>query len=568
MGGHMRAQKNLIFFTRKHWAYLALTCAVVSWRAQAAPAPQLVSAAGANGLAWLYQHQNGDGGWGVGATGSSAFATSAALDAFMGFGISKGIAYTAGVANLANAVPLSTDARARQITTLNAVGLDVSALTQVLVAQPVDGTGGWGPLPNYGASTMDTALAAYALSKATSSGYTPAQLTALVCNVFGPGEINHNGWGYALPLSNAPSGASSAALLPTVYSVLALQNMVGKVTPTINCTNGTYILATLISDGVTFLKTKQNAADKGFGESGVSSVLETALVYMAIKATNTSDLTLGDAQNYLVNTQDPAGSWSYDAFTNALALQVFAAPLSISGQDGVPDAVKQALKLASANAIAPNYMPGNGQAIAGSTTSTGFTQWSPVPQTYLLGVPVFYTFPENYANLRVISGALPPGLNLGGTTLSGTPTAVGRFSMLITYLRIDASPYYWVTQDMQIIVAASPSAVNGIKVSPSPADKRSPATLTATVLGNQPYGSVQFFDGTTLVATATVGATDAAVTATQTTFTATTSVNLKGGFRKITAVYSGDTRNQSSTSAVKIVPVNPDAAAVLKLLLQ
>jgi hypothetical protein len=77
---------------------------------------------------------------------------------------------------------------------------------------------------------------------------------------------------------------------------------------------------------------------------------------------------------------------------------------------------------------------------------------------------------------------------------------------------------------------------------------------------------VKFYDDSTLLATVNVAATDSAVAATQTSFVAS-SVHLAGGFRKITASYSGDTRNQSSTSATKVVPVNPEAGAVFLLLL-
>lgn len=566
----MRTQMDGPCVSRKPAFYLALWCALSAGSAQAAtPTPQQLSQAQANGLAWLYKNQNGDGSWGASQSGgSAAFATSAVLDAFKGYGISKGIAYTAGVANLGSASPLSTDGRARQISTLSAAGLDVSAMTTVLSQQTVDGTGGWGAFPNYGASILDTALVANALIKASSSGYTTSQLQTLVCNVFGPGQRSvDNGWGYGLPLTNEASSASSSALLPSVYAVLALQNMVGQgIASASNCSNGSsYTLSTMISKGVGYLKTKQNTAtDKGFGENSTSSALETALAYLAINAVNKSDTTLVDAQNYLISTQGSNGAWSNDAFVSALALQVFAAPLTISGQDGVPDAVKTALGLASSSATTPNYMGGNGQAVAGTTTPSAKVIGANlgVQMSYALtgaGGTAPYTF-------TLTSGALPPGVSLGSNTLSGIPTSVGQYNVLITQ-QDSATPSVSVTQDVQIAVTAHPSAVS-FTVSPKPASKLSPATLTATVVGDHPYGTVQFFDGnsTTALATVIVQQNDSAVTATQTVFT--TTATLAGGFRKISAVYSGDARNQSATSTTQTVMVNPDAAAVLHLLLQ
>jgi hypothetical protein len=122
-------------------------------------------------------------------------------------------------------------------------------------------------------------------------------------------------------------------------------------------------------------------------------------------------------------------------------------------------------------------------------------------------------------------------------------------------------------QDIQIEVLGYPTSVGAISTNPDLVDKRTLSALTATVQGNQPSGSVQFFDGPVLLSTAYVNVGDIAIQNNQTKFTAT-GVAMKGGFRKITAAYSGDAKNQSSTSDVKLILVNPDAAATLQLLLQ
>jgi hypothetical protein len=515
------------------------------------PTPQQLSQVTASGLAWVYQKQRPDGGWSDTYSSTGVFATSAVLDAMAGFSVAKGSIYMAGVASLASAAPASVDALSRQLDTLNRLGLDVSTPAQALKQLAIDGSKGWGAYPNYGTSLLDTGLAATSLSNVSTSGYTTTDLSNLVCKVFGPGQRSNGGWGYAMPLTAEPSSASSAALLPTVYAVVALKNMTKLGLTSASCGSTSYSLATLMANGVVFLKTKQNTStDRGFGENSASSALETALVYKAINAVNSQDAVLVDAQNYLINTQKVDGSWSDDAFVNALALQVFATPLTISGTDGVPDVVKTQLGLSPTASLVK--LPGNGVGLSGINTT------SSIVSTLYLGVPMskFLEEPSSWT-----SGNLPPGLTFSGSVISGTPTAVGQFNAVFTATTTAGS----FLRNYSLTVEAHPSSVS-FGVNPMMPNKNSTATLTALVMGDHPYGTVKFYDDSTLLATVNVAATDSAVAATQTSFVAS-SVHLAGGFRKITASYSGDTRNQSSTSATKVVPVNPEAGAVFLLLL-
>lgn len=80
-----------------------------------------------------------------------------------------------------------------------------------------------------------------------------------------------------------------------------------------------------------------------------------------------------------------------------------------------------------------------------------------------------------------------------------------------------------------------------------------PVTLTATVSGVSPTGTVTFKDGTTALGTA-------ALTGTTASFTSTT---LSAGAHSFTATYNGDASNDVSTSSVVTVTVNarPDPSA-------
>jgi hypothetical protein len=87
-----------------------------------------------------------------------------------------------------------------------------------------------------------------------------------------------------------------------------------------------------------------------------------------------------------------------------------------------------------------------------------------------------------------------------------------------------------------------------------------PVTLTATVEPaptGTPAGTVSFFNGATLLGTGTVDSSGVA---------SFTSSSLPTGLLSLTAVYSGNTRNAGSTSAVQTVSVNPQTVTTTALL--
>jgi fibronectin-binding autotransporter adhesin len=73
-----------------------------------------------------------------------------------------------------------------------------------------------------------------------------------------------------------------------------------------------------------------------------------------------------------------------------------------------------------------------------------------------------------------------------------------------------------------------------------------PSSLTATVSGNAPSGTIEFFDGANSLGTSPLSSGSA-----------TKSVTLSVGTHDITAVYSGDDNNNPSTSGARPVIVNP-----------
>lgn len=426
---------------------------------QAATSAQL-STSQVKGLAWLFQHQNGDGGWSTGA-GIEVQSTSAVLDAFSNAGIRRGTAFNAGLAKLANANPSSIDSLARQITTLQRIGADVSvAATQIQNA--ANGGKAWGSLAGYSANPLDTALALSALLSAVPSY---ASTATSICNGIAPFQGASGGWSYG----NAVPSQANAAIVPTAYAVLMLQKLKAQGVTSYGCSTS-LVLATAINNGVTFLASKQNA-DKGFSDNGPSGALETALAYLAIKAANPSHTALSSAQDYLVATQQSNGSWAADPFQTALVLQTFPqSVLTDTAQDGIPDAVKLAIWNSGNFTLAAEIglLPGNGQSIAGLTAPIVAAS-ATINQPYSLtltgsGGTTPYAF-------GVVSGTLPTGLTLAANgSISGTPTLLGPFPFI--YQVKDATGATF-SVDAEILVSSPPVLASG-------ATAAKPATLATS----------------------------------------------------------------------------------------
>jgi beta-lactam-binding protein with PASTA domain len=85
----------------------------------------------------------------------------------------------------------------------------------------------------------------------------------------------------------------------------------------------------------------------------------------------------------------------------------------------------------------------------------------------------------------------------------------------------------------------------------NPANVGQPVTFTATVIGNNPTGTIQFMDGTTVLGSpVTVGSSMGTLTIS----------TLTAGTHSITAVYRGDTSNAASTSSVFSEVINTTLA--------
>ncbi|WP_370677749.1 Ig-like domain repeat protein [Pleomorphomonas sp. PLEO] len=151
------------------------------------------------------------------------------------------------------------------------------------------------------------------------------------------------------------------------------------------------------------------------------------------------------------------------------------------------------------------------------------------------------TGPYSYG---VTAGTLPAGLSLTSSgTLSGMPTAVGAFYFNIT--ATDANAFDGTRAYSGSVGLATPAI--GLSASSASIVVGTPVTLTATLSGGvSPSGTVTFKDGGTTLGSDTVSGGSASYSTN----------SLATGSHTITAVYGGDTNNDTVTSSAVTVAVN------------
>lgn len=182
-------------------------------------------------------------------------------------------------------------------------------------------------------------------------------------------------------------------------------------------------------------------------------------------------------------------------------------------------------KAASSPSLNISPSPGvAGQASTFSVTVSGVS-----------GVPT----PTGTATINFGDGSPQAVLTLSGGTASTTHTYATATNFTTTLAYSGDTNYTNATSGGQFVVGQATSGTTlGSSANPSPFGL--PVTFTATVTGLNPTGTVQFFDGATLIGSGTLSTGQA---------TLTTSA-LTPGARSITAVYGGDSNNNGSTSSV------------------
>ena len=180
---------------------------------------------------------------------------------------------------------------------------------------------------------------------------------------------------------------------------------------------------------------------------------------------------------------------------------------------------------------------------------------SPNPSTSGQSVNLAATVTPSAATgaVQFLDGATALGtvtINGGAASLSLTTLAVGAHSI--------TAVYSGDTNDAASTSAVLPQTVNKIvsimalTTSPNPSTSGQSVTLSATVTPSAATGTVQFLDGSTSLGTVTISGGAAALSL----------MTLAVGAHSITAVYSGDTNDATSTSAALSQTVNKTVSSV------
>lgn len=396
---------------------------LVSASGALAATPEQLDQSRNKGLAWLFINQKGDGSWRT-SSGLEVQATSAAMEAFMNFGIYHGRSFSAAESWLTNTEAFSTDSLSRQSMALYRSGANVATLTSRLTAMQYYPTASWGAYDQHSGSFPDTSLAMDAIW-VTYTAYSDSDTSYSLGFIIDTQNLSDGGW----PYTTYEQGTPASRLIPTVYNVITLSHYYWD-----------WDVGSSISSGVQWLTARQKA-DGSFADdssAATGSVLETALAYLAIKeAQNAGDpVALGaqsvmdKALNFIISRQQGDGSWEGTPFQTAVALQTLPATiLADTDMDGIPDVVETVMGTNPLVADHSGLTGGNGQSVSGVTapillasaminrffTTTLTASGGAAPYTWSLAF-----------------GRLPDGLGLNGTTgtISGTPTVMGSFNFV------------------------------------------------------------------------------------------------------------------------------------------
>lgn len=400
------------------------------------------------GEAWLIKQQRGDGSWANANGDLGAQATAAALLALKNGGLAKSPTFGTASGWLANADADSIDSIARKIEALAAAGMSGAAQNEadrLYALRSLSTSATWGGYGGSGVDYLDTALGLTAL-RVGDAGYASKaaatsnnSLVGALCDL-ATARINVASGKQAWPATKAATNQSVGQGRPSVVATAlilnelrGMQKSVGGSISSVTCNSVSYTFATLQNEAQAWLLDQQNT-DGGFGEQrtdgskGNSSILVTALAYRALNTqTAPPQPQTGNAQTWLLAQQDStSGSWHGDPLVTAQVLSVLPAAAGVqladNDHDGVPDLVEAPLGSNQAAADARNQLDAPTLAAPG-ITATSFAVNATTGQSFNYSL-------DGSGSFSLVSGSLPPGLNLNPTTgqISGTPTQAGSYS--------------------------------------------------------------------------------------------------------------------------------------------
>jgi prenyltransferase beta subunit/uncharacterized protein (DUF2141 family) len=243
-------------------------------------------------VAWLSSQQALDGSFGSSNTVSTAFqATSEAIQTIYALGEASQQGIPAAIQYLEDDTFQSTEHLARKIIVTIASGQDTSANIGDLINRSGP-DGGFGELPGYDSTAVDTAYALNALAVAG------IQLNDAASNAIA----------YLLAEQNTDGSWSDGPNVSSIY-VTAL------VSRALQSYRHHYVLNESIDRANSFLLSSRNT------QGAIGDVNETALSIIALAPATYDQSIYQDVVDYLASLRLADGSWDNDVFTTALALR-------------------------------------------------------------------------------------------------------------------------------------------------------------------------------------------------------------------------------------------------------
>lgn len=345
-----------------------------------------------------------------------------------------------------------------------------------------------------------------------------------------------------------------------------------------------------------YLAGKQVAVDRSAPTTGAGAVVTGGSTTLSVSMSpSTTTPSVGSSLTYSVtvsNTgaQDAQNVQVVDALPQGFTFVSASPGCALSGGI-VTCAVASVAAQGSANfqiVVQPTVMSDviNGVSLASETANTAAAAATlstakvsvTAATTTSLSLSTSSALPGQAVTLTaIVSGSSPSGsvtfmdgtTSLGSAALSGgTATFTATFTTSgvhnLTAIYGGDSANGTSTSSVMALSVNQASTTTALTVDANPALEGQSVTLTATVTGVSPTGSVTFYDGSTPLGSVQLVAGSAEVGSDKSTFVQT--VNLPGGFRQLRAVYSGDVQNASSTSTAMSEMVNPTALVILMML--
>ncbi|MEW6418767.1 MAG: carboxypeptidase regulatory-like domain-containing protein, partial [Nitrospirota bacterium] len=358
-----------------------------------------------NGITWLINNQNQTGSWGNTSTSlnNEYFSTFSVLETLKRLEQDNTTAYQNAIQWLQAEELINTSYIAFRLSILSNAGFDLTTDTNTLLSY-ININNGWGGYIKYKSNNFHTALALQALKAVNYSDQTIIQsaIDYLLST-----QNSDGGWGfYPSPCSGCNDGDESSVYMTALVS-MTLQQF-----------PRTTSIATAINKATDYLIAHQNT-DGGFG-SGSSTVYETSLSYLSLVGETTDATVLGNAINYLTNTQSADGSWLQDPYSTALALRALCLSENRLPPPPPPDKGTVTGKVVDASTNQPlaGVSVVSGQ-LSATTTNTGDFTLSDIPsgsQTITFSLNGYATAS---VNINITAGSIT---DLGTITLSTSPS--------------------------------------------------------------------------------------------------------------------------------------------------